>query len=91
VEPDQRFRLLQRARLKTFFKRGLLLLLAGTGLYYTVAVFYATKTIYKVRRNYAVILEDLGGERRVVEQVGWHVRLRGPCRSHLAANVEFNG
>jgi regulator of protease activity HflC (stomatin/prohibitin superfamily) len=85
VEPDQRFRLLQRARLKTFFKRGLLLLLAGTGLYYTVAVFYATKTIYKVRRNYAVILEDLGGERRVVEQVGWHGRL--PFFTHIELEV----
>jgi regulator of protease activity HflC (stomatin/prohibitin superfamily) len=75
VESDQRFRLLQRARLKTFFKRGLLLLLAVTAVYYTVALVYATKTIYKVRRNYAVILEDLGGQRRVVANVGWHARL----------------
>jgi regulator of protease activity HflC (stomatin/prohibitin superfamily) len=74
VEPE-RFRLLQRARLKTFFKRGFLLLLCGTLLYYAVALVYATKTIYKVRRNYAVILEDLSGERRVVKDVGWHGRL----------------
>jgi regulator of protease activity HflC (stomatin/prohibitin superfamily) len=75
LEPEQRFRILQRARLKTFFKRGFLLLLCGTLLYYAVAVVYATKTIYKVRRNYAVILEDLSGERRVIKDVGWHGRL----------------
>ncbi len=75
MEPDQRFALLQRARLKTLFKRGFLLLLAGIVLYYAVALVYATKSIYKVRRNYAVILEDLSGERRVVAGVGWHARL----------------
>ncbi len=75
MESEQGFRLLQRARIKNFFKRGFLLLLAGTLLYNLVALVYATKTIYKVRRNYAVILEDLGGERRVVETVGWHSRL----------------
>jgi regulator of protease activity HflC (stomatin/prohibitin superfamily) len=75
VEPEQRFRLLQRARLKTLLKRGFLLLLGGILLYYAVALVYATKTIYKVRRNYAVILEDLSGERRVVAEVGWHARL----------------
>ena len=75
MEPEQRFRLLQRARLKTFLKRGFLLLSAGVLLYYAVALVYATKTIYKVRRNYAVILEDLSGDRRVVAQVGWHTRL----------------
>ncbi|ALC15535.1 serine protease [Desulfuromonas soudanensis] len=75
MEPEQRFRLLQRARLKKLFKRTLLLLLAGLLLYYCVALVYATKTIYKVRRNYAVILEDLSGDRRVVQEVGWHSRL----------------
>jgi regulator of protease activity HflC (stomatin/prohibitin superfamily) len=75
VEPEARFALLQRARLKRLFKRGLLLLLAVTGLYYLTAVVYATKTIYKVRYNYAVVLEDLGGQRRVVKDVGWHARL----------------
>ena len=75
MEPEQRFRLLQRARLKTLIKRGLLLLVALVAVYYTVALVYATKTIYKVRLNYAVILEDLGGQRRVVQKVGWHARL----------------
>lgn len=75
MEPEQRFRLLQRSRIKTFLKRGFLFLLCGTLLYYAVAVVYATKTIYKVRRNYAVILEDLSGQRRVIKDVGWHMRL----------------
>jgi len=75
VEPEQRFRLLQRARLRKFFKRALLLLLAGVVLYNLVALVYVTKTFYKVRRNYAVILEDLSGERRVITEVGWHLRL----------------
>jgi len=75
VESEQRFRLLQRARIKTFLKRTFLLVLTGALLYHAVALVYATKTIYKVRRNYAVILEDLSGDRRVVQQVGWHARL----------------
>jgi regulator of protease activity HflC (stomatin/prohibitin superfamily) len=75
VDKEQRFALLQRARINTFLKRGFLLFLAAMVLYYAVALVYATKTIYKVRRNYAVILEDLGGERRVIQQVGWHGRL----------------
>lgn len=75
MEAEQRYRLLQRARINTFLKRSLLLLLAGLTLYYATALVYATKTIYKVRRNYAVILEDLGGERRVIQDVGWHSRL----------------
>ncbi len=56
-------------------RRGFLFLLCSVFLYYGVALVYATKTIYKVRRNYAVILEDLSGERRVVKKVGWHGRL----------------
>ena len=75
MEPEQRFRLLQRARVKTLLKRGFLLVLASALLYNAVAAVYATKTIYKVRRNYAVIMEDLSGDRRVVADVGWHTRL----------------
>jgi regulator of protease activity HflC (stomatin/prohibitin superfamily) len=36
---------------------------------------YATKTIYKVKMNYAVVLERFGGVRQAVTDVGWHVRL----------------
>ncbi len=49
------------------------LLLAVT--YAVVAAIYATKTIFKVKMNYAVVLEKLGGKREAVTAVGWHVRL----------------
>ena len=49
------------------------LLLAIT--YTVVAAIYATKTIFKVKMNYAVVLEKLGGKREAVTAVGWHVRL----------------
>ncbi len=75
MQADKGATLLQRARIKTLIKRGLLFLIAAVLLYHAVALVYATKTIYKVRRNYAVILEDLSGQRRVVKDVGWHVRL----------------
>lgn len=75
MEPAQKYSFLQRARVRGLFKKGVLLLIAGALLYNMVAMVYATKTIYKVRRNYAVILEALSGERMVVERVGWHARL----------------
>ena len=74
MEPEQKFQLLHRAKIKTFLKRLLLTGLAGVLIYSVIAVVYYTKTIYKVRRNYAVILEDLSGERRVVANIGWHIR-----------------
>jgi regulator of protease activity HflC (stomatin/prohibitin superfamily) len=40
-----------------------------------VAAVYATKTIFKVKMNYAVVLERLGGNRQAVTDIGWHVRL----------------
>lgn len=43
--------------------------------YSAVAVVYATRTIFKVRLNYAVVLERLGGDRQVLTEVGWHTRL----------------
>lgn len=67
--------LLHRARLKGFLKRIFLLALLFIIGYGTIALIYASKTIYKVRQNYAVILETLGGERQAVTQVGWHLRL----------------
>ncbi len=75
MEAEQRFHLLHRARIHTLFKRGFLFLFAGVLLYYGTALIYASKTIYKVRQNYAVVLEDLSGNRRVINDVGWHVRL----------------
>jgi regulator of protease activity HflC (stomatin/prohibitin superfamily) len=74
LDQKQRFRLLQRARLKNILKKGTIFLIVGGLLYYGIALIYATKTIYKVRFNYAVVLEDLVGKRRVVDDVGWHIR-----------------
>ncbi|WP_419176411.1 SPFH domain-containing protein [Desulfosediminicola sp.] len=43
--------------------------------YGCIATVYASKTIFKVKKNYAVVLEKLGGAREAVTDVGWHVRL----------------
>ncbi len=75
MEPAQQYKFLQRARIKSIFKKVFLVLIAGAVLYNLVALVYATKTIYKVRQNYAVILEALSGDREVVQEVGWHARL----------------
>jgi len=75
VEEEQRFRLLQRARINAIVKKVFLLVAVAGALYYATALVYATQTIYKVRKNYAVILEDLSGQRRVVKEIGWHSRL----------------
>ena len=44
-------------------------------IYGVVAAIYATKTFFKVKMNYAVVLEKLGGKREAVTDIGWHVRL----------------
>lgn len=49
-------------------------LILGLG-YGLMAGIYATKTIFKVKKNYAVVLEKLGGKREAVTDIGWHVRL----------------
>lgn len=66
--------LLHRARLKALLKRGFIVFFIIMLVYSSVALLYASKTIYKVRRNYAVILETLSGERVAITNVGWHVR-----------------
>ena len=56
--------------------RRLIALLALAGLIYGfVAAVYATRTIFKVKMNYAVVLEKFGGVREAVTDVGWHARL----------------
>lgn len=67
--------MLHRARLRNLLKNIVLFLLAVVILYGGVAIIYATKTIYKIRKNYAVILETLSGERIAITDVGWHLRL----------------
>lgn len=64
----------KRGQVKKLGKKLLTGLLAGGFLYITVAGVYATKTFYKVKTNYAVVLENLGGQREIINDVGWHVR-----------------
>ncbi len=71
----QNFRFFQRSFV---FRAGRLILLTAlvaSALYGIVAAVYATKTIFKVKMNYAVVLEKLGGKRQAVTDVGWHARL----------------
>ena len=68
-------RFVRRAFVKKTLRRSLAVLLIGGILYGLAALVYATKTIYKVKMNYAVVLEKFGGKREAVTGVGWHVRL----------------
>jgi len=67
--------LLHRARLKALFRRIFAILFVFVLIYSGIAMVYASKTFYKVRQNYAFILETLTGEREAITQVGWHFRL----------------
>ncbi|MCG6931321.1 MAG: SPFH domain-containing protein [Desulfofustis sp.] len=66
---------LQRAFVFRVGKIVLLTLLSVAAIYGITAAVYATKTIFKVKMNYAVVLERFGGKRQAVTEVGWHVRL----------------
>nr|WP_319491437.1 SPFH domain-containing protein [uncultured Desulfobacter sp.] len=66
---------LQRARFFTMMRRLAFLLITITLIYSLAAVVYSTQVIYKVKFNYAVILEQFGGKRQAVTDVGWHFRL----------------
>ena len=68
-------RLFQRAFVFRFGKIVLLALLAVSAVYGITAAVYATKTLFKVKMNYAVVLERFGGKRQAVTEVGWHGRL----------------
>jgi regulator of protease activity HflC (stomatin/prohibitin superfamily) len=64
-----------RAFVKTVLRRTFALVTLVGFIYGLTAVVYATRTIFKVKMNYAVVLERFGGEREAVTNVGWHVRL----------------
>ena len=64
-----------RAFVKTVLRRTFALVTLVGFIYGLAAVVYATRTIFKVKMNYAVVLERFGGERQAVTDVGWHVRL----------------
>jgi len=68
-------RFFQRAFVFRFGRIVLLTLIIISAIYGIVAAVYATKTIFKVKMNYAVVLERLGGNRQAVTDIGWHVRL----------------
>ena len=72
---DASKRFVRRAFVKKVLRRTLAVLMIGGIIYGLAALVYATKTIYKVKMNYAVVLEKFGGKREAVTAVGWHVRL----------------
>lgn len=70
---QQRF--LRRAAVKKVIRRIIGLITVICLIYSLAALVYATRTIYKVRMNYAIVLERFNGNREAVTDVGWHVRL----------------
>lgn len=68
-------RFLRRAVVKKIIRRTIGMITLVCLAYSLVALIYATRTIYKVRMNYAVVLERFDGRREAVTAVGWHMRL----------------
>lgn len=66
---------LQRAKVMTIVRRIAFVCILITLFYSLSAIVYSTKVIYKVKLNYAIILEQFGGTRQAVTNVGWHYRL----------------
>ena len=66
---------LQRARVMTMVRRIVFVLVLISLFYSLSAIVYSTHVIYKVKLNYAVILEQFGGQRQAITDVGWHYRL----------------
>ncbi len=64
-----------RSFVKTILRRILAFVTVLGVLYGFSALVYATKAIYKVRKNYAVVLERFGGQREAITSIGWHIRL----------------
>ncbi|MDP2908030.1 MAG: SPFH domain-containing protein [Nanoarchaeota archaeon] len=64
----------KRGQVKKLGKRIIATAGALTLAYLITGGIYWTKTIYKVKTNYAVVLENLGGQREIIKDVGWHVR-----------------
>jgi len=66
---------LTRGFVKSVLRRTFALVAMVGLIYGLIAIVYATRTIFKVKMNYAVVLERFGGEREAVTEMGWHVRL----------------
>ena len=75
MSDKQVLKLFQRAFVFRLGRLILLISLVIAIVYGAVAAIYATKTIFKVKMNYAVVLEKLGGKREAVTDIGWHARL----------------
>ena len=61
---------LQRARVMTLVRRTVFGLVMIALFYSLSAIVYSTQVIYKVKLNYAIILEEFGGRRQAVTDVG---------------------
>ncbi|ACN14003.1 putative serine protease transmembrane protein [Desulforapulum autotrophicum HRM2] len=66
---------LQRAQVRNLIRRIAITLFAITIVYTLAALVYSTHVIYKVKLNYAMVIEQFGGIREAVTDVGWHARL----------------
>lgn len=66
--------ILKRGPLKKLGKKIFLASLMGVAAYISVACIYGFNIAYKVKTNYAVALETIGGERIIEKEVGWKVR-----------------
>lgn len=75
MTPEASRQFATRAFVKMVLRRTLALLTLVGILYGATALLYASKTIYKVKMNYAVVLERFGGKRDAITDVGWHIRL----------------
>lgn len=64
----------KRGPLKKLGKKVLFGIVTGCIGYVLAGGVYATKTVYKVKTNYAVALETFNGKRIIVDKVGWHFR-----------------
>lgn len=68
------FTVLRRSFILSVVRRLVALIVVAGLVYGLVAGVYATRTIFKVKMNYAVVLEKFGGIREAVTEVGWHAR-----------------
>jgi regulator of protease activity HflC (stomatin/prohibitin superfamily) len=66
---------LRRSFIKMILRRFIATATVIGLLYGLMAGIYAAKVIFKVKMNYAVVLERFGGDRQAVTKVGWHARL----------------
>lgn len=66
---------LRRSFIKMILRRSIATVTVIGLLYGMMAGIYAAKVIFKVKMNYAVVLERFGGDRQAVTEVGWHARL----------------